>query len=142
MKNIHLEIITPERIAFSGDVYMISAPSSTGRIGILPGHIPLFTRLIEGEVKITKTTDVSYLAIGSGFLQIAKDKAVILVTSAYHADEINEAEVLEAKKRAEEALRNKPRGEALIAAQSQFLRSQIALKVLRRRKSRLSSMAS
>ena len=69
MKTIHLEILTPEKVAFTDQVTMITASSSSGQIGILPGHIPLFTRLIEGEVKITKGLAVSYLAIGSGFLE-------------------------------------------------------------------------
>ena len=119
---------------------MITVPSSSGQIGILPGHIPLFTKLDEGEIKVTTDSDIFYFAIGSGFLEYTKDKAVILVTSAYHADEINEAEVLEAKKRAEVALAAKPQGEALIAAQSLFHRSQIALKVLKRKRRQQSEM--
>src|SRR3989338_3841332 len=128
MKSLHLEIITPEKVAFSDSVNIITAPSADGQIGILPEHVPLFAQLVEGEVKITKDDHVFYLAIGGGFLEVTKNKAVILVTSAYKAEEINEAEVLQAKKRAEEALKEEPQGEALIAAQTQFRRSQIALK--------------
>ena len=134
MKSLHLEIITPEKVAFSDSVNIITAPSADGQIGILPEHVPLFAQLVEGEVKITKDDHVFYLAIGGGFLDVTKNKAAILVTSAYKAEEINEAEVLQAKKRAEEALKEEPQGEALIAAQTQFRRSQIALKVLRRRR--------
>ena len=134
MKSLHLEIITPEKVAFSDSVNIITAPSADGQIGILPEHVPLFAQLVEGEVKITKDDHVFYLAIGGGFLEVTKNKAVILVTSAYKAEEINEAEVLQAKKRAEEALKEEPQGEALIAAQTQFRRSQIALKVMRRRR--------
>jgi len=134
MSTFLLEIITPERIAFSDQVEMVSVPSSTGILGILPGHIPLFSRLVEGEIKITKKNEDYFLAIGSGFLEVTHEKVNILVTSAYHADEINEQEVLTAKKRAEELLTTKPTGEALLEAQSLFKRSTIALKVLNRRK--------
>ena len=129
-----LEIITPERIAYSDQVEMVSAPSVSGRIGILPGHIPLFTRLVEGEVKISKQKDEVYLAIGGGFLEVTKEKVIVLVTSAYHSDELNEKEVIEAKERAEKALAEKPTGEALAEAQALFRRSLVSLKVLRRRK--------
>ena len=134
MKSIHLEILTPEKVAFKEEVQMIVAPGAQGQIGILPGHIPLFTKLDEGEIKIVKNGEEKYLGIGSGFLTIAKDKAVILVTSAYHADELNEAELVEAKKRAERILKEKPQGEDYLTAQLQFRRSQIALKVLHRKR--------
>lgn len=134
MKTIHLEILTPEKVALKEEVQMIVAPSATGQIGILPGHIPLFTKLEEGEIKIIKDGEEKYLGIGSGFLTIAKDSAVILVTSAYHADELNEAELVQAKKRAEQVLKEKPQGEDYLTAQLQFRRSQIALKVLHRKR--------
>ena len=132
MKSINLEIITPERVVFKDEVKYISAPSETGQIGILPDHVPLFTILEEGEIKIERNGEEIFIAIGGGFLEVARNYASILVTSAYHAEEINEA--LEAKKRAESALSEKPAGEALTAAQLQFRRSQIALKVLRRKR--------
>lgn len=134
MSTFQLEITTPERIAFSDQVEMVVAPSASGVVGILHGHVPLFTRLVEGEVKITRDGEDSYLAIGGGFLEVTPDKSIILVTSAYHAEEINEQEVIEAKKRAEEALASKPTGAALIEAQSSFKRSIIAMKVMRRHK--------
>lgn len=132
MNTFLLEIITPERIAFSQEVEMVTAPSATGEIGILPKHVPLFTRLVEGEVKIKTQKDETYLAIGSGFLEITPKKTILLVTSAFHANEINEADMVKAKKSAQEALLSKPEGEALAAAEALIRRSEIALKVLRR----------
>jgi F-type H+-transporting ATPase subunit epsilon len=139
MAKFLLEIITPERIAFSDNVEMVVAPSAIGTVGILKGHVPLFTRLIEGEVKIVKGGEEHFLAIGGGFLEVTPTNAKILVTSAYHAQEINEQEVLMARKRAEEALSSKPTGAALIEAQSLFRSSMIALKVLKRKRTRSST---
>jgi F-type H+-transporting ATPase subunit epsilon len=141
MSTFLLEIITPERIAFSDKVEMVTAPSASGTIGILPHHVPLFTRLIEGEIKISKNMEELFLAIGSGFLEVTPEKVVILVTSAYHADEINEQEMLKAQKRAEEAMSAKPQGVELAAAQALFKRSMIALKVLGRRKLRKTGLS-
>lgn len=134
MSSFRLEIITPDRIAFEDEVELVEVPSSIGIIGILHGHVPLFARLTEGEVKIRKMRDEYFLAIGGGFVEVTPDKVVILVTAAYHAEEINEKEVLLAKKRAEEALLKKPQGAALFEARALFRQSEIALKVLRRRK--------
>jgi F-type H+-transporting ATPase subunit epsilon len=134
MATFQLDIITPERTVFSDHVELVSAPSSTGTIAILPHHVPLFTRLIEGEIKVIKPGEEYYLAIGSGFLEITPSKVTVLVTSAFRAEELNEQEILSAKKRAEEALLTRPKGDALREAQQLFMRSTIALKVLRRRR--------
>ncbi|TSC54235.1 MAG: F-type H+-transporting ATPase subunit epsilon [Microgenomates group bacterium LiPW_16] len=75
-----------------------------------------------------------YLAIGGGFMEVTPSKVTILVTRAVHAEEINEAQVLEAKKNAEEILEKKPTGEDLVAAQALFRRSLLDLKILRRRR--------
>lgn len=134
MKTFNLEIITPEKIAFQAPVDYLSVPSKEGVLGILAGHEPLFSLLSEGELKISAKGEETFLAIGGGYLEVIKDKVVVLVSNAVKADEINEQEVLIAKKRAEEALEQKPEGETLIDAQAVFRRSQIALKVLKRRK--------
>lgn len=134
MTSFLLEIITPEKIAFTDQVEMVTAPSASGVIGILPHHVPLFTRLVEGEVKITQKGDETYLAIGGGFLEVTPNKVVILVTAAVHAQEINEQEMLAAKKRAEEALRNKTIGAEYLQAAALFRQAEIALKVLKKRK--------
>ncbi len=134
MPTFLLQIITPQKIAFTDQVDMVTAPSAAGVVGILPHHEPLFTRLIEGELKITQNKEESFLAIGGGFMEVTPTKTVVLVTDALHAHEINEQEVLVAQKRAEDALKAKPTGAELIEAQSLFRRSSIALKVLHRRK--------
>lgn len=127
-----LEIITPDRIVFSDQVEMVTATSSMGTIGILPQHVPLFSKLVQGEVKISQNSKEFFLAIGGGFIEVTKDKTYILVTEAFRAEEINEQEVIKAKKRAEEAIRDKSSGMSLSEAQSIFHRSELALKVLHR----------
>lgn len=134
MNTFLLEIITPEKIAFSDQVDMVTAPSADGIIGILPHHVALFTRIIEGEIEIRKNSQKSYLAIGGGFLEVTPTKTILLVTTAFHANEINEQEMVMAAKRAQEALAAKPTGEALIAAEALIRRSEIALKVMHRHK--------
>ena len=135
MKTFQLEIISPEKIAFANQVRMVTVPAADGQLGILAGHVPLFTNLAEGEVKVIGENEEFFLAIGSGYLEVAKNKTVILVTSAYNADEINEQEVIEAKKRAEEALTAGGEDKNLLEAQGAFRRATLALKVLHRKRS-------
>ena len=142
MSTFLLEIITPEKIVFSDQVDMITAPSADGIIGILPHHVPLFTRIIEGEIEIKKNSQESYLAIGGGFLEVTPKKTVLLVTTALHAHEINEQEIIMAAKRAQEALAAKPTGDALIAVEAAIRRSEIAMKVFHRRKAGRSNLPS
>jgi F-type H+-transporting ATPase subunit epsilon len=138
MNTFKLEIITPERIVYTDEVEMVVAPSADGIIGVLAHHVPLFSRLIEGEVKIVKRNEEVFLAIGSGYLEVSKDKVILLVSSAFKADELDEKEILEAKRRAEEALEANPEGDQLYEAQALFRRSTVALKLIeRRRRSRI-----
>ena len=136
MSTFLLEIITPQRIVFSEQVQQVSVPSSSGQIGVLAHHVPLFSELVEGEVKVVRERDEIFLAIGGGYIEVTPQKVSILVSVAYKADEINEKEIMEARKRAEEALKQKPQGQALIEAQQMLVRSSIALKLLEKRRSR------
>lgn len=142
MSTFLLEIITPEKIAYSEQVDMVTAPSADGVIGILSHHVPLFTRIVEGEIEIRKDSQKNYLAIGGGFLEVTPTKTILLVTSAYGANEINEQEIILAAKRAKEALAAKPIGDALIAAEAAIRRSEIALKVLHRHRTGRSNLPS
>jgi len=134
MSTIFLEIITPEKIAFQGEVEMVSVPSVTGELGILPHHEPLLTQLTEGELKIIKDSQELFFSLGSGFMEVKPGKVTILVTKALHAEEIDEAKVLAAKKEAEEALKKKPTAEELVSIQAALRSSLFDLKVLRRRR--------
>lgn len=136
MRSFRLEIITPQRKAFSEDVDSVMVPTVNGMVGVLALHEPLFSALTEGEIKITSTSKEYFLAIGSGFMEVTKSRVSILVTSAYHAHELNEAEIRKAQQTAKEALAKHITGVELSAAQSLLRRSVLELKVLHRRHSR------
>lgn len=131
-----LEIITPKRQAFSEEVDMVIVPTKNGQVGVLAHHEPLFSSLTEGEIKITSGSKDYFFAIGGGFMEVGKDKVMILVSRAAHADELNESEIKKAQTAAKEAIANKATGEELARAQAMLRRSFIELKVFRRRKVR------
>ena len=128
-----LEIITPERKAFSEQVDLVSAPTSDGVIGVLARHMPLFTSLVEGEVKIKADDREYYLAIGGGFMQVLKDKVIILVSRAVHSEELNEEEIRKAERQAKEIIAKVAQGAERAQAMTILRRSLLDMKVLKRR---------
>ncbi len=135
MSTFNLEIITPQKIAYTNsEVGYLAVPGSEGILGILPNHAPLFALLTDGELVITtKEKEPIYMAIGGGFIEIHKNKVTVLVTRAAGADQISETEAKEAMERAERLLKEKPEGTTLNEALSLYRRALIDLKVVRRR---------
>lgn len=131
-----LEIITPERKAFSEEVDMVTAPTLNGTIGVLARHVSLFTSIIEGEIKIVTDNKEYYLAVGGGFMQVTKQKVTILVTRAVYANELNEAEIRKAEEAAKQILKNAQIETERSSAQAILRRSVLELKVLRKRTNR------
>jgi F-type H+-transporting ATPase subunit epsilon len=131
---IKLDIVTIERQVFSEDVDMVVAPGTEGLLGILPHHAPLMTGLKPGELVIKRRgMPDQLLAIGGGFMEVRPDKITILADSAEHASEIDVARAEEARRRAEELLKEKPSDLAQYAALEAALRvAQVRIKVARR----------
>lgn len=135
---LQLEIVTPEKIVFSGKVDYLVAPGTEGVIGVLPRHLPFLSRLEPGELKIVREGKKTiYMALAGGFIQVEPpDKVTILADTAVRAESINEAKVLEAKKRAESLLAKKLSDIEFVKAEAALRKSLAELKVLRRRRRR------
>ena len=132
---IHLDIITPERIVYSDEVDEVMVPGVEGELGILPHHTPLFTQIKPGEIKIKKGSQEIFLAVTGGFLDVApQSKVSILADYAVRSEEVEIARVEEAKKRAEEAMREKKSKQEAIYAEAELRKALLELKVARRRK--------
>lgn len=105
---LSVEIITGERIVYQqDDVDMVVAPGSEGSLGILPSHAPLISLLAEGELRVKKDSAEESLVVFGGFIEVLDDKVVILADSAERAGEIDLERAAEARRNAEEALRNR-----------------------------------
>lgn len=98
------EIVTQERLVFSGDVDAVNLPGSEGRLGILPNHTPLLTTLDYGEVIVRRGNDEQYFAVGGGFAEVQPNKVIVLADSAERADEIDIQRAVEARKHAEKMM--------------------------------------
>ncbi|NIK71066.1 MULTISPECIES: F0F1 ATP synthase subunit epsilon [unclassified Paenibacillus] len=104
MSTFLVEIVTPERKVYAETANMVSVKGIAGELGILPNHIPLVTPLRIAPVSIKRDGKVDVLAVGGGFIEVRKDKVVILAESAELASEIDVNRAQAAKQRAEERL--------------------------------------
>ena len=99
-----LEIVTPERLAYSDTVDSVQLPGVEGELGVLPHHAPLVSMLGVGELRIRKGGAEESFAIVGGFLQVLPDKVVVLAETADMASEIDLEKAQEARREAEKAL--------------------------------------
>lgn len=131
-----LEIVTPEAKIYSDQVDMVLVPGSEGDMGVLPEHTPLMTKILPGELRITKAGTESVMAVGEGFVEITGDRVSVLTDMAINESDIDEAAAEAAMKRAEAALKDEHiDGENHAALQATLLNSLAQLKVKRRRSS-------
>jgi F-type H+-transporting ATPase subunit epsilon len=101
---LQLEIVTPERLAYSDTVDSVVLPGSEGEMGILPHHAPLLATLGVGELRIRKGGEEEFFAIAGGFVQVRPDKVVVMAETADMASEINLEAAQQARREAEKAL--------------------------------------
>jgi len=102
-KTIKFEIVTPERVVLKQEILQVSVPTMSGEITILPDHIPLVSILKPGIIELKKTDNViEIMSVSGGFIEVLHDKIVILADTAERAEELDEARIHEAHKRAEE----------------------------------------
>ena len=132
-----LEIVTPERKVFSGEVENVYLPGTEGELGALPGHAPLVTGVSPGELRYTVDGKIEELAIGSGFAEVTQEKITILADLAVTDSEIDEKKVEEALKRAKESLANidsSDNAEEVAAIQASISKSMAQLNLKRKRR--------
>ena len=101
---LQLEIVTPERLAYSDEVDAVTLPGIEGELGVLPHHAPLVSTLGVGELRIRKGGAEESFAIAGGFLQVLPTKVVVLAETADMASEIDLERAQEARREAEKAL--------------------------------------
>ena len=81
-----LEILTPEKKLFSGDVYGVQLPGITGLFEVLDNHAPLVSALGKGNLKILKSkNEFDNYTIQSGFVEVLNNKATVLIEGAVEA---------------------------------------------------------
>lgn len=135
-KTLQVQIITPSGISHSCKADMLTAPAVMGTVGILPNHIPLFTKLKPGEIKIKTSEKSEYFAITGGFMDVNANSGITILTdSAQRSEEIDEKTAEKAKEEAEKLLedRGKLSEKEFAIAENSLRKALLDLKVSRRR---------
>jgi F-type H+-transporting ATPase subunit epsilon len=131
---LQLEIVTPERLAYSDTVDSVQLPGSEGELGVLPHHAPLVSTLGVGELRIRKGGAEESFAIVGGFLQVRPDKVVVMAETADLASEIDLEKAQEARREAERALETGyHEGADLSAARAALQQALLRIRVAERR---------
>ncbi len=117
-----LEIVTPDRVVFSETVDFLSVRGIEGELGITPGHIPLFTRVVPDLATIHQGDRREVVAVMDGFLDIQAGRVRILAEAAEKAADIDEVRARQAKERAEVQLSKVKAIEAEAALQRAVVR--------------------
>ncbi len=104
---IHFKIVTPEKIIYQNEILQVSIPTMSGEITVLPNHIPLVSVLKAGELRIKDKDGEHNMAVSGGFLEVrGNNEIVILADHAERVADIDIAKAEEARKRAEEQMKN------------------------------------
>jgi F-type H+-transporting ATPase subunit epsilon len=104
---IHVDIVSAEASIYSGQAEMVFAPAEMGEVGIAPGHTPLLTRLKPGEVRLKLSSGEEAFFVSGGILEVQPRMVTVLSDTAVRAHDIDEAQALEARVRAEQMLSDK-----------------------------------
>jgi len=126
-KKIRLDIVTPEKVAYSDDVTMVIARTTAGDIGILPGHAALIAPLAIWPLRILHDSDEVQLALCGGFIEVQPEKITILANCAELPDEIDIPRAETAKERAESRLRDSKSNIDIARAELALKRAMIRL---------------
>ena len=130
---IHLDVVSAEKELFSGTVSAVFAPAVMGDVGIYPRHTPLVTGLRPGELKIeVEGHEDQYLYISGGILEVQPHVVTVLSDTAIRAEDLDEAQALEAKQRAEETLRDQKGDFDAAKAQAELVRAAEQLRMIER----------
>jgi F-type H+-transporting ATPase subunit epsilon len=129
-KPFKVEIITPERVLFSGDVLSISAPGVEGGFQVLFNHAPLLSALEVGAIKVTPKEGKEFVfAASGGFLEVRQNLVVVLAETAEREREIDVPRAQAARERAEQRLKSRGKDTDVERAQYALLRALNRLRV-------------
>ena len=112
MSELYLEIITPSKIGFKGNVTSVTVPGTNGNFQVLVNHAPIISSLEIGEIKIEEQGNKTvHFATSGGTIEVSNNNIIILAESFERADQIDAKRAEEAKKRAKERLERRTQAE-------------------------------
>ena len=103
---VHVDVVSAEEQIFSGLAEFVVLPGEAGELGILPGHMPLMTRIKPGAVrlKVPQQEQEELIFVAGGILEVQPGQVTVLADTAIRGKDLDEAKALDAKRKAEEAM--------------------------------------
>jgi len=118
---IHVDVVSAEELIFSGLAEFVVLPGEAGELGIMPGHMPLMTRIRPGAVRVKLPGDKEELIfVAGGLLEVQPGLVTVLADTAIRGADLDQAKALDAKKKAEEAMVNR-------SSEMDYARAQVEL---------------
>ena len=119
---VHVDVVSAEESIFSGLAEMVVVPGELGELGIYPRHAPLLTRIKPGSVrlKLPNQSEDTLIYVSGGMLEVQPDLVTILADTAIRGGDLDEARALEAKRAAEDAMKNRTSDIDYAAAQAEL----------------------
>ncbi len=121
MSTILVDVVSAEESIFSGEAKFVALPGEAGELGIYPRHTPLITRIRPGAVRIQRPDgSEEFVFVAGGVLEVQPDRVTVLSDTAIRGKDLDEAKATEARKVAEEALKNAKSDIDMAKAQSEL----------------------
>jgi len=134
MATLHIDVVSAEANIFSGEAKFVALPGELGELGIYPRHTPLITRIKPGAVRIQRADNgqEEFVFVAGGILEVQPGTVTVLADTAIRGKDLDEAKANEAKKLAEEALRNAKSDIDLAKAQNELIALAAQIAALRK----------
>jgi F-type H+-transporting ATPase subunit epsilon len=133
MATFQVDVVSAEESIFSGEAKFVALPGENGELGILPRHTPLITRIKPGAVRIQRPDgQEDFVFVAGGILEVQPDQVTVLADTAIRGKDLDEAKALEAKKLAEEAMKNAKSDVDFAKAQGEFVAMAAQIAALRK----------
>ena len=131
-KHLSLELVTPEKVAWSAPADFVVLPAYDGEMGVLPGHQSFLVQLAAGEVRVTEKEQVKRFAISGGFAEIKNDVISLFAETAEQAGEIDAERSRQSLEKAKaEAVKPGLDPLQLLQMEAAIRRAQVRLRVVR-----------
>ena len=134
MSTFPLEIVTPDRLFFNDEVERVIVRGAEGDLAILKNRAPLVTPLKIGKVKVFKDGEEKIATCVGGYIKVTEEKTTIITDACEWPEEIDVERAKKAKERAEERLKNKPKGLDAVRAEAALKRALNRLDVAKYKK--------
>lgn len=135
---IHVDVVSAEEQIFSGEAEFVVLPGVLGELGIYPRHTPLLTEIRPGAVRIKTAgkAEEELVFVQGGFLEVQPHMVTVLADTAIRAKDLDEVKAMEAKRAAEEAMRNKTSKEEIAQAEAELSSALAQLEAIRKLRNR------